>query len=68
MPFWIVGIIVFTVGLIAMYVIYSIFPEGNIVLLYLFGAVYLVALLGFGLLISTFSNSQLQAMFVAFSL
>jgi len=29
MPFWIVGIIVFTVGLIAMYVIYSIFPEGK---------------------------------------
>jgi len=65
-PFWIVGIIVFTVGLIAMYVVYGIFPKGSIALLYLFAAVYLVALMGFGLLISTFSNSQLQAMFVAF--
>jgi ABC-2 type transport system permease protein len=65
-PFWIVGIIVFTVGLIAMYLVYGIFPAGSIGLLYLFAAVYLVALLGFGLLISTFSNSQLQAMFVAF--
>lgn len=65
-PFWIVGIIVFTVGLIAMYVVYGIFPKGSIGLLYLFGSVYLVALLGFGLLISTFSNTQLQAMFVAF--
>ena len=65
-PFWFVGIIVFTVGLLAMYVVYGIFPEGSIAVLYLFAAVYLIALLGFGLLISTFSNSQLQAMFVAF--
>ena len=65
-PFWFVGIIVFTVGLIAMYVVYGIFPKGSIPVLYLFAAVYLIALLGFGLLISTFSNSQLQAMFVAF--
>ena len=65
-PFWIVGMIVFTVGLIAMYIVYDIFPKGSIAVLYLFAAVYLVALLGFGLLISTFSNSQLQAMFVAF--
>jgi len=65
-PFWFVGIIVFTVGLIAMYVVYGIFPKGSIPLLYLFASVYLIALLGFGLLISTFSNSQLQAMFVAF--
>jgi len=65
-PFWIVGMIVFTVGLIVMYLVYGIFPEGSLATLYLFAAVYLVALLGFGLLISTFSNSQLQAMFVAF--
>ncbi|MBK7652093.1 MAG: ABC transporter permease [Flammeovirgaceae bacterium] len=65
-PFWIVGMTVFTVGLIAMYVVYGIFPKGSVPVLYLFAAVYLIALMGFGLLISTFSNSQLQAMFVAF--
>jgi ABC-2 type transport system permease protein len=65
-PFWIVGMIVFTIGLTVMYLIYGIFPAGSIGLLYFFAAVYLVALLGFGLLISTFSNTQLQAMFVAF--
>ena len=65
-PFWIVGMIVFTIGLTVMYIVYGIFPKGSIPVLYLFAAIYLVALLGFGLLISTFSNSQLQAMFVAF--
>jgi len=65
-PFWIVGMIVFTIGLIVMYLIYGIFPEGNLFLLYLFAAVYLIALLGLGLLISTFADTQLQAMFIAF--
>lgn len=65
-PFWVVGMIVLTIGLIVMYLVYGIFPMGSLVMLYLFAAVYMIALLGFGLLISTFSNSQLQAMFVAF--
>lgn len=65
-PFWIVGIIVFTVGLIVMYGIYGISPKGSLFVLYLFAAVYLVALLGLGLLISTFADTQLQAMFIAF--
>lgn len=65
-PFWLVGMIVFTIGLVVMFVVYGIFPKGSVPLLYLFAAVYLVALLGLGLLISTFADTQLQAMFVAF--
>lgn len=65
-PFWMVGMIVFTIGLIVMYVVYGIFPQGNLLVLYLFAGVYLVALLGLGLLISTFADTQLQAMFIAF--
>ena len=65
-PFWVVGMIVFTVGLIVMYLIYGIFPQGSLLTLYAFAPVYLVALLGLGLLISTFANTQLQAMFIAF--
>lgn len=65
-PFWIVGIIVFTVGLLVMYVVYGIFPKGSLALLYLFAAVYLIALLGLGLFISTLADTQLQAMFIAY--
>lgn len=65
-PFWIMGLIVFTLGLTVMYLIYGIFPKGSLLVLYLFAAVYLIALLGFGLLISTFADTQLQAMFIAF--
>lgn len=65
-PFWIIGMIVFTVGVGVCRVVYGIYPEGSMALLYLFAAVYLIALLGFGLLISTFSENQVQAMFIAF--
>lgn len=65
-PFWIVGLIVFSVGLLVMRIVYGIIPVGSIPLLYLFAAVYMIAILGFGLLVSTFANTQLQAMFIAF--
>jgi ABC-2 type transport system permease protein len=65
-PFWVVGMVVFTIGLLVAFIVYGIVPAGSIPVLYLFAAVYLVALLGFGLLISTYSETQVQAMFVAF--
>jgi ABC-2 type transport system permease protein len=65
-PFWLIGMFDFTIGLVIAHFVYGIIPEGHLALLYLFLSVYLIALLGFGLLVSTYSNSQLQAMFVAF--
>ncbi|MCD6067931.1 MAG: ABC-type multidrug transport system, permease component [Bacteroidetes bacterium] len=66
-PFWVIGMFVFTVGLfVVARLIYGIVPLGSIVLLYGFLGVYLVALLGFGLLISTYSDTQQQAMSIAF--
>ncbi len=66
-PFWIIGIFVFSVGLfIVGRLIYGIIPVGNILLLYAYLSIYLVAILGLGLLISTFAETQQQAMSIAF--
>jgi ABC-2 type transport system permease protein len=65
-PFWILAMIVFTIGLTLAYFIYDIVPQGNLLVLYSFISVYLLAVLGFGLLISTYCNSQQEAMFLAF--
>jgi len=65
-PFWVLGTIVFTLGLLLARFVYGIIPNGNIGLLYLFLTIYLFTLLGMGLLISTYCNSQQQAMSVAF--
>lgn len=66
-PFWILGIFVFTVGLYGIgYLVYGIVPAGNVGIIYAYLAVYLVAILGIGLLISTYSSTQQQAMSLAF--
>ena len=65
-PFWLLGNVVFTLGLIVARLVYGIIPMGSLFLMYGFIAVYLLAVLGFGLLISTFCDSQQQAMFVMF--
>jgi ABC-2 type transport system permease protein len=65
-PFWILANVVFTIGLILSYLIYDIVPRGNLLVLYVFIAVYLLAVLGFGLLVSTYCQTQQQAMFIMF--
>lgn len=65
-PFWVLGNIVFTLGLTVSWLIYGIVPEGNLLVLYSFISVYLIAVLGFGLLVSTFCDTQQQAMFIMF--
>ncbi len=65
-PFWVMGLIVLSIGLLVSRFVYGIIPQGSVILIYCFVAVYLLAVLGLGLLISTYSNTQQQAMFVAF--
>ncbi|MEJ7587503.1 MAG: ABC transporter permease [Ferruginibacter sp.] len=65
-PFWIMGLVTLTIGLLVSRLFYNIIPIGNITLIYLFAMVFLLALLGVGLLISTYSETQTQATFVGF--
>jgi ABC-2 type transport system permease protein len=65
-PYWIMGMVVFSVGLLVARFMYGIIPVGNIPLLYSFLAIYLLTLLGAGLLISTYSETQQQAISVSF--
>ncbi len=60
-PFWILGIIVFTIGLVIARILYGIIPLGSVLLLYFFVSVYLIAIMGFGLLVSTYSDTPMQA-------
>ena len=65
-PFWVLGNVVFGIGLVVSWLIYGIVPQGNIALLFAFVAVYLLAVLGLGLLVSTICETQQQAMFIMF--
>lgn len=66
-PFWIIGMFVFSVGLFGIsWLVYGVVPIGSIALLYGYLSIYLIAILGLGLLISTYSSTQQQAMSIAF--
>lgn len=64
-PFWILVMMILTVGLIISKFIFDVPIIGNIALIYLFSAVYLLVILGMGLLISNYTDTQQQAMFIA---
>lgn len=67
-PFWLLGLIVLTVGLFIAYIVYGIVPAGSFLTIYVFAGLYLLAVLGMGLLISTFATTQQQAMLISFFL
>ena len=65
-PFWVIGLILLTIGACIAWLVYGLLPVGNMGIIYLFAAVYLIAFTGFGLAISSVSSTQQQAMFTAF--
>jgi ABC-2 type transport system permease protein len=65
-PFLVMGIILFSLGLVIARLFYNIIPVGNLLVLYGSLIVYLFAMLGLGLLISTYSETQQQAMSLSF--
>lgn len=65
-PFWIIGLVILTIGLIISWLIYGFVPVGNVLIIYFFAAIYLIALTGLGLAVSSISATQQQAMLTMF--
>lgn len=63
-PLWIIGLIEFTAGLIIAWLVFGITTSGSLLLLYAYTAIYLTMILGMGMFISTFTDTQQQAMFI----
>ena len=67
-PFWILGLIVLSIGLFISWVVYDIVPVGSFVTIYVFAGVYLISVLGLGLLVSTMAATQQQSLLLSFFL
>jgi ABC-2 type transport system permease protein len=65
-PFWILSLVILSLGLAIGKLVFGIPMRGNLLLVYLAAAVYLIVVLGMGLGISTITRTQQQSMFVAF--
>ncbi|WP_428741080.1 ABC transporter permease [Tenacibaculum sp.] len=64
-PFWVLGLGVLSIGLILSKVIFNIPMLGSLTLLYVYTSIYIFLILGIGLFISNFTDTQQQAMFIA---
>jgi ABC-2 type transport system permease protein len=65
-PFLVLGIVLFTMGLLVGWMLYGIVPVGSLLVLYTSLVIYLFSMLGLGLLLATYSNTQMQAMSLSF--
>ncbi len=65
-PFWILAMLILTVGLLIARGVYGIIPLGHYLTIYIFAGIYMLALLGLGLLLSTYARTQQQSMLVSF--
>jgi ABC-2 type transport system permease protein len=65
-PFWILGLAVLSIGLLISRIAYGIVPIGSLMTIYIFAGVFLLSVLGLGLLVSTLANNQQQAMLLSF--
>ena len=64
-PFWVIGMGLLTIGLIIAKVLFDVPIVGSISLMYLYNSIYIFVILGMGLFISNFTDTQQQAMFIA---
>jgi ABC-2 type transport system permease protein len=65
LPLWIIGLGELSVGLLIARLVFHVPMLGSYALVYLVAAIYLLVVLGMGLLISTITETQQQAMFIA---
>lgn len=65
-PFWILALFELSFGLVIGKLVFNIPIVGNIGLVFLFASIYLLVVLGLGLFLSTITQTQQQAMFLAF--
>ncbi len=63
-PYWVIGLTVFTICLCIAAWGYGLYPVGNPFVIYLFALIYILVVSGIGLVISNYSDTMQQAMFV----
>jgi ABC-2 type transport system permease protein len=65
-PFWVIALFDLAFGLLIARIFFNLPIEGNLLVLFSYAAIYLVGVLGAGLLISTFADTQQQVLFIGF--
>lgn len=65
-PYWIIGFIVLSLCFLVAYLVYDFAPAGSLLTIYFGSVLFVFCISGFGLVISNYSDTMQQAMFVCF--
>lgn len=67
-PFWIVGMIVLSIGMVIGYYVYDLKPAGNIGAIYLGAFIFSLAMSALGVIVANYSSTMLQSIFSMFAI
>lgn len=65
-PYWLMGLVVLSISFVLSYFIYGLVPLGSFWTIYLAAALFILVMSGIGLVISNYSSTMQQSMFVMF--
>lgn len=65
-PYWIMGIVIFTIALLLAYWIYGLAPAGSVLTIYAAALLFILVMSGVGLIVSNYSATMQQSMFIMF--
>lgn len=65
-PYWLMGFVVLTICFALSWIVYGYTPKGNFLSIYLAAMLFVLVISGIGLIISNYSATMQQAMFVMF--
>lgn len=63
-PYWIIGLIILTISFFITWAIYGLLPTGSFTTLYISAIIFLLAITGLGIIISNYSETLQQSMFL----
>lgn len=65
-PYWVMGFVSITIGFVVGWLVYGFLPEGGFLAIYVAAAFFILVMSGIGLIISNYSSTMQQSMFVMF--
>lgn len=63
-PYWVIGLLELTIGMALAWLVYGIVPVGSVAMIYLASIIFIFLMSGMGLIISNYSATMQQSMFV----
>jgi ABC-2 type transport system permease protein len=65
-PYWVADMLILTISIILAWLVYGLVPAGHLWLLYFFALLFIIVISGMGLVVSNYSRTMQQTMFVMF--